>query len=274
MIKASIFNAVNFSDDFNRESEHFDPWLQRAKNFLSSSVAGEVFLSFKYTPAVMPETAPAGLLALYSDSGFFDTIASARVVELDDCLIYFFDPVSLIDSDNGFLLFSIIGVNDVLYSEKVNFVIASELSEKGIVKIQAYNNDETQGYISEDYPAAGFFKFSKFSCYLFGNEKTEYNYSYGKKMILDSEIFIKTRLTFVGLSMYQQNLLKILCNCQNLLINGVGYCLVSDFTEKNKSEENEICDLQAEFVEIDQEFFKAGSPAVASDLRIRNLFMK
>ena len=74
--------------------------------------------------------------------------------------------------------------------------------------------------------------------------------------------------------MYRQNLLKWLCNCQTLTIDGVGYCIVSDFTEKNKDENSEICDLQADFLEVDGAMTLIGAASTPSPIRNNNLFIK
>jgi hypothetical protein len=68
--------------------------------------------------------------------------------------------------------------------------------------------------------------------------------------------------------MYQQNLLKWLCNCQNVSIDGVSYQLISDFTELEKDENSEICSLKADFVEVTQSFF--ASPALSMPKNVFN----
>jgi len=119
----------------------------------------------------------------------------------------------------------------------------------------------------------GFFQVSELNNKIHGVEKVEYSYSYGRKKILSAENFIKTRFTFLNLSMYQQNLLKWLCNCETLTINGVSYQLITDFTERNKDDLNEVCDLQADFIEVSQSFAIAGSSEKASSIAPNNLFM-
>jgi len=73
--------------------------------------------------------------------------------------------------------------------------------------------------------------------------------------------------------MYRQNLLKWICKCQTLTINGVAHYLVSDFVEKNKDENNEICDLQAEFVPVTQSNAITGATEAPSAIKPTNLFM-
>jgi hypothetical protein len=165
------------------------------------------------------------------------------------------------------------GYDDIIFSEECDFTPANDIIPTEIVKIIAYNNDDTHGYIDVTYPAVGFFEVSELNKNVFGTNKVEYAYSYGRKKILNAENFIKTRITFLNLSMYQRNLLQALCNCENLLINGVAYYLVSDFTEVNKNEENEIWDLSAEFVTVaDPTFFAVGASEMPGKINQENLF--
>ena len=89
---------------------------------------------------------------------------------------------------------------------------------------------------------------------------------------MSSENNIAKRITFVNLSMYQQNLLKWLCNCENLFIDGVKYELISDFTELLADENSEIKDLRADFVEAEQSFFATGS-SLAPKKQAENFFL-
>jgi hypothetical protein len=272
MIKPAKHNAINFSDDFNRESIFFSPELQRSENILSYCAG---YLSFSFTPSSMPESVPTATLTSHFINGLADTsYIHDYVIELTDSYIYFFRLFNEYPVGIRRMSIYIVGYEDEpIYSELTNILSALSLAENGIVTLVAYNNDNTHGYLNETYPACGFFQFSEFNCQVFGNEKVVFNYAYGRKKILSSENYIKTRLTFCNLSMYQQNLLKWLCNCENLTINGVAYCLVSDFIEKNKDELNEICDLQAEFIEVDNSFFATGADSVSSIIKPSNLFM-
>jgi hypothetical protein len=270
MIKSAIFNAINFSDDFSRESKYFDTFLQRNQSILSTATA---YLSFYFEPDEMPEAEPTGTIYFSNAKG---TVLFSRpadhVIELEDGYIYFFSLSTLTAiPDHFYVKFS--DSDEIIYSEKCRYVATADLYKENILTIIASNNDDRYGYVST-YPACGFFEFSEFNCRLFGNQKTIYNYSFGRQKILSSENFIKTRLTFVNLSMYQQNLLKTLCNCENVSINGVNYYLVSDFTELNKSEDNEICDLQAEFARVDQSFFMDGSNSMPGNLKPKDLFFR
>ena len=95
-----------------------------------------------------------------------------------------------------------------------------------------------------------------------------------EKKILSSENNIAKRLTFVNLSMYQQNLLKWLCNCENLLIDGVQYELISDFTELLSDENSEVKDLRADFIPTNQSFFGNGSGIAPQNVFPTEFFMK
>lgn len=270
MLKPAIHNAINFSNDFNRESNFFDPDLQRVKNIASHS-GGCLF--FEFTPAKMPASAPNATLKMNFSDGTSISQIQTTVLEFDDHYIYVFLMLNTLYQLDFYYYLTVAGYYDILYSEQCRFYASANLETEKIISLVAYNNDSTHGYISETYPATGFFQYSEFSNRVFGNEKVEYAYSYGRRKILSSENFIKTRLTFVNLSMYQQNLLKWLCNCENLYINDTAYYLVSDFTEKNKSDDNEICDLQAEFIPVNQSFFATGASETPGKLTKDNLFM-
>jgi hypothetical protein len=272
MIKPSIYNALNFSNDFNRESKFFDAKLQRVKNIFSLA---DAYLSFYFKPSAMPEgAAPTATLTVDFNDGTVTT-GSSGVLTLTDGYIYFFEMAFNYSVERfGVFRLTMDGYDDIIFSEISKFIPAADLVTESIVKIIAYNNDATHGYLTSTYPACAFFEVSKLNENVFGNSKVEYKYSYGRVKILNSENYIKTRLTFNNLSMYQQNLLKFLCNCENLTIDGVGYYLASEFTEKNKNEENEICDLQADFVLIsDPTFFATGAAEMPGAIDPTNLFI-
>ncbi len=290
MIKPSIFNAINFTDDFNRESKYFDPKLQRQSNLVS--IVANTFLSFSYKPDTMPTATPAPLLRIYWNGGASSTAASPTIItELTDSYIFTFNLSAVIglaivadaeafskNEDCYFLAYTQVDAETdyhYVYSEICTFVPAANLTSESIATIIAYNNDLTHGFLNSTYPSCGFFEFSELNSNVFGNSKVEYAYSYGRRKILNSENFIKTRITFHNLSMYQQNLLKTLCNCENVFINSVQYYLVSDFTEKNKSDDSEICDLTAEFVPVESPtFFAVGASETPSAIKPTNLFMR
>ena len=269
MITAPSYNCIDFTSDFARESKFFDASLQRKKGLISQC---EAYLSFEFTPDTMPEAAPQAVLTFFNDNGSEDSINHEDVIELTSSFIYFFDFSTLIVEGEGYLRLQITGYDDVVFSERCEFINNANLAAREIVTVIASNNDDRHGYIS-DYPTCGFFEVHGLNGDQFGNSKVEYSYSYGRKKTLSSENFIKKRLTFIGLSMYQQNLIKWLCNCENLTIDGVSYCLVSDFTEKLKDENNEICDLQAEFVPVVANQFTTSSTSAPTRITPSNLFI-
>jgi hypothetical protein len=92
-------------------------------------------------------------------------------------------------------------------------------------------------------------------------------------MILSSENQIIKRLTFLDLTMYNQNILKWLCNCENLFIDGVQYNLISDFMELAKDENSEICSLRADFIEANQSFFAKPATQLPTDVFPNQFFI-
>lgn len=282
MIKPSIFNAVNFSPDFNRESKFFDASLQRKKDLLSDA-NNYARLAFFFKPDSMPAGVPVATLTMVDGSGGTTAKTSDYSIALTDGYIYFFGIAGMTLGPTYpfecYFYLKITGYNDILFSERCKYYPAEVITgyksaiSENIVMVTAYNNDFTHGYVNSIYQTCGFFQISELNNKVFGVDKVEYSYSYGRKKILNAENHIKTRITFCNLSMYQQNLLKTLCNCENLTINGIGYYLVSDFTEIDKNEENEICSLRADFIEIaDTTFFGEGATEMPTDLDIKNLF--
>lgn len=273
MIKPAPYNAIDFSESFSRKSIFFDPSLQRVKNLLSSTTG---VLSFYFAPGgAMPESAPNMTLTALKSDGTHVYMTQTNVIEFTNYYIYRFSIQSLgLTAGQFYCDVQVAGYTDVIYSEWFEYVDNSELIDRNIVRLIAYNNDETRGYLTNTYPATAFFQVSELNNKEFGNSKTEYVGDYGVKILLDSENYIKTRYTFVGLSMYQRNLLKWLCNCQVFSINGTALSLISDFTEKSKDENNEIFDLQADFVEVAQSFFITGSGDTPNSIDQTNLFVR
>lgn len=270
MIKPLIFNGVNFSDDFNRESRFFNPKLQRVKNIISPISGG--YLGFEYTPSVMPETTPAATMYFIKEDGSVSySQPSSHTTELTDRFI-FFCHMNVVPVDVDSMYFKVDDTTEIIHSEKVRFVAAADLAENSIVKIIAYNNDDRFGYCST-YPAFGFFEVSELDRDKIGKDLTTYQYSYGRSKVLKPEIWFKKSLLFHNLSMFQKNALDILCSLQNKTINGVSVSLASEFTEENKDPLNEICNMRAEFVTTAQSFTIIGSTGVASQITPTDLFM-
>ena len=270
MINTFPYNCLNFSNDFNRESKYFNPQLQRGLNLIASPLSG--YLSFEFIPSVMPESAPTAVLHINS-SVQSNSRSHDSVVTLADRYIYFFTITGISVSDEIDAYVTINGYTDIIQAEKFECVAIASLPARKIISLVGYNPDDTYGYFGSTHPICGLFEYSELNSRMFGNEQTEYNYSYGRKKILSSENFIKTRITFVNLTMYRQNLLKWLCKCQTLTINGVAHYLVSDFVEKNKDENNEICDLQADFVPVAQSNAITGATEAPGAIKPTNLFM-
>ena len=270
MINTFPYNCLNFSNDFNRESKYFENQLQRGLNLIASPLPG--YLSFEFIPSVMPGTAPTAFLYINS-SIQSNTRTHDSVVTLLDRYIYFFSITGITVSDEIDAYVTVDGYSDIIHAEKFECVAVASLQERNIITLVGYNADDTYGYFGSTHPICGLFEYSDLNSRMFGNDQTEYNYSYGRKKILGSENFIKTRITFVNLTMYRQNLLKWLCKCQTLNINGVAHYLVSDFVEKNKDENNEIFDLQAEFVPVAQSNAITGASEAPRAIKLTNLFM-
>lgn len=268
------YNGINFSYDINRESEKYDFDAQRLKNTIKRD--GEI----KYLSFLSNQTDPLISATLTAKSDGVDVVIySDSEVEVTDGLLIFFKILTntLNLSNNTYFQLDVVtegGGTDTIYSEC--FIVKNFIgpTDNEICHITAFNNDARHGYLTYAYPAFGFFKFSKLNSDIFINKKTEYEYSYGRKKILSSENNIAKRITFVNLSMYQQNLLKWLCNCENLFIDGVKYELISDFTELLADENSEIKDLRADFVEAEQSFFATGSQTAPTNVFTGEFFMK
>jgi len=275
MIKPSIFNAINFTDDFNRESKYYDAKRQRVKNIISST-ATDCFLTFVFKPSTMPVGAdPVATLTSHWKNGDTRTLDHANVVKLTDMYVYYFEMTNYYLKD-GEVYFdvTVAGYDDIIYSEICDFVLSSDFVSRNIVQIIAYNNNNNRGYVDVTYPACMFIEVSDFNCNEVQENKTEYKYSFGRSEILDNEIYIKKKMTFINPSMYQRNLLKILCGLQNKTINGIEYCLVGDFVDVQRNDGSEIWDLEANFVlKADPTFYATGATQAPSSIDPTNLFI-
>lgn len=270
MIKPSKYNGINFSYDFTRESERYNFDLQRKMGVLP--ITGFKYLSFyiDFEPTIDP------VLNLIDGltGEIVEVIAQSSTIDLTSAYIYFFEVTSLhLNSlTSSTARFSLKLTEGTIYSDIYKVVSATYFQENEICSIIASNNDNRHGYLTNQ--AFGFFKFSKLNSDIFINKKTEYEYSYGRRKILSSENNIGKRFTFLDLTMYQQNLLKWLCNTENLFINGVKYELISDFTELLSDGNSEIKDLRADFVEVEQSFFATGSQTAPTNVFTGEFFMK
>jgi hypothetical protein len=193
----------------------------------------------------------------------------------DQFLLYFKIPANALNIGSD-VYFSVSSEADdgsitAIYSELYTIQSNDFLNANAIHKLTAYNNDNRHGYLTNQ--TFGYFRIEGYWSDIFINNKVEYSYSYGRKMILSSENQIIKRLTFLDLTMYNQNLLKWLCNCENLFIDGVRYNLISDFTELARDENSEICSLRADFVEVNQSFFAQPSMQVPTDVFPNQFFV-
>jgi hypothetical protein len=264
MIKAAKYNGINFSDDFNRESDLINYDNQRNIQIVEC-ISQPIHLSF------FSDTSDEPVLIVHYFNRSNEYFYPLPTLAVSGGFVHTFE----VNYVAGIAYLGLLNFDsEIIYSEICNFVTNDYLVNNNISKIIAYNNDATHGYNTSDYPAFGFFKKSELNRDFFINETTEYEYSYGRKMVLGSENQIAKRFTFHNLSMYQQNLLKWLCKCENLYIDGVGYQLVSDFTELLKDENTEICDLRADFVEADQSFFSSGASKAPTNVFQKAFFMK
>ena len=263
MIYPAKYNGINFSYDITRESQKYNFDNQRGKAILNRDIEPR-YLCFFYDSIVVPEIIE---MTIESDAGSFQLSPFGSTI-LPDGILYRFAIHLNYPYAEDYQAILQIG-SDLIYSEVFCGRSTEYLTENEICHIKAFNNDARHGYVTDVHPAFGFFKFSKFKSDIFLNKKTEYEYSYSRKKILSSENQIGKRFTFQDLTMYQQNLLKWLCNCENLSIDGIEYQLISDFTEVLSDENSEIMDLRADFVEANQSFFS--KPAIT---RARNIFTK
>lgn len=272
MIYTAIHNAINMTSDFNRVSEFFNPQLQRGKNILSSASA---YLVVKFVPDTMPGSAPDASLKVMQGATALVTVTKSADVELTDSYVYFF-ALSFFGSVNPGtynLLIEVGGYTDKMYSEFFEYIPTADLISNSVATIIASNSDDLYGYLSTSHPACGFFKFSELNCNDLGADKTTYDYSYGRSIVLEPENYLKKRFTFHNLTMYQRNLLKFLCNTQGFSINGITYCKQPEFTEESKDNSNEKFSLSAEFTPIDNVLFVAGATSAPTRLDPINLFM-
>ena len=269
MIRPAFWNGIDFSGNFNRENSLFNFEAQRVKNILPVATLGT--LCFEVYSST------SNFLEIYDFN--FNTAYSSlpkEIISIGSTYLVFYE---IYEEDqqlnNGsYIYFVVNSGTSRLYSEIYRVKSPAYLTENRIAKLTAYNNDARRGFATSVNPAFGFFQTTGFNEDVFVNTKTEYEYSYNRKKILSSENNIAKRITFVNLSMYQQNLLKWLCNCENLLIDGVQYELISDFTELLSDENSEVKDLRADFIPTNQSFFGNGSTTPPKNVFPTEFFMK
>jgi hypothetical protein len=269
MIYPAKYNGINFSYDFTRQSNHLNFDLQRVKNVLPNQSL--FYLSF------LVDFDFSNILTVHDvTKNTIRNLNPESTIQLgDQYVVYFLIPGSVLNiGSDVYLSASSTDDEDTItsiYSELYTIKSSDYLAANAIHKVTAYNNDNRHGYLTNQ--AFGFFKIEGYWSDIFVNNKVEYAYSYGRKMILSSENQIIKRLTFLDLTMYNQNLLKWLCNCENLFIDGIQYNLISDFTELGKDDNSEICSLRADFVEVNQSFFAQPSTQLPTDVFPNQFFM-
>ena len=256
MIYPAKYNGINFSYDFTRESQLYNFDNQRLKNIL-------LFKELKYLSFfVDSELRDAPVLNIICErTGVSVSVANSSITDFGDNYICFykitttnlFHVITAGFLGNTNVSFSLESSDDKICSEIYTLKSNAYLSEKNICEITASNKDDRHGYLSGGI--FGFFKHSILKSDIFVNKTVNYEYSYSRKKILSSENQIAKRFTFQDLTMYNQNLLKWICHCENLYIDGVSYQLISDFTELESDLNSEIMNLQADFVEVNQSFF-------------------
>jgi hypothetical protein len=268
MIYPAKYNGVDFSGNFARESNRYDFDSQRIRNVLPSKSI--YYLSFRVAdPIIDIASATLKVISSVGSHTVPTTQRTNEAVNFDYNVYYSLTAADLPIGEDVCFVFS---CDDyVIYSEIYHIVAQNKLSDLEICTVTASNDDNKHGYLQKR--AFGFFKISKFKSDIFLNSKVEYKYSYSRNKILKSENQIGKRFTFLDLTMYNANLLKWLCNCENLFIDGVQYQLISDFTELETDDNTETMSLRADFVEYTQSFFSGSSDKLPSAPFANEFFM-
>lgn len=267
MIQPAKYNGINFSYDFTRESLKYKFDNQRRKCLLNRN--SEIkYLSFIYVGPVEPAAATLTAKSI----GNADVVYNfdSQIDLITEFIVFFKLATDTLPVSDA-VVFELDIEGEKLTSEICQIVDDSYVLQHEICELAAYNNDNRHGYLVNQ--AFGFFNYSKLKSDIFLTEKIEYEYSYSRKKILRAENQIAKRFIFHDLSMYQANLLKWLCNCENLSIDGISYQLISDFTEIESDANSEILSLQADFVEVYQSFFGEGSTKHPTDIFTNNFYM-
>jgi hypothetical protein len=267
MIQSAKHNGVNFSENINRNSSLYNFEAQRLKGYINRDKAMSLCFFSDTAETVAPSLKCVGDTTV--------TITTHTKIALGSGFVYFITiPQNALQAADStvYFKFSVNGLS--IFSEFYDIQDAAFFEANSILTIKAYNDDNRHGYLNETYPAFGNFKHSVLKSDIFLTTKVEYEYSYSRKKILSAENQIAKRLVFHDLTMYQQNLLKWLCNTENLYLNGEKYQLVSEFTELESDVNTEIMSLQADFVETEQAFFGASASTHPSNVFNSNFFIK
>lgn len=267
MIYPAKYNGINFSYGFTRESQRFNFDGSRLKHLIPK--VNFKYLSFFATEVVDEELVSLTIISELGETEInpTHTIAGANTGEW----YFYFEVLStqIITRTTVFFKMWVSGC-DPIYSELCQILNTVTIENNEIAHLIASNDDDRHGFLSRE--AFGFFKFSIFKSDIFVNKAVTYEQSYSRKKVLSSENQIAKRFTFYDLTMYQQNLLKWLCNCENLSINGVNYQLISDFSELENDENTEIKSLRADFVESEPSFFANPSTVVPKNVFPNSFF--
>jgi hypothetical protein len=260
-IYPSQYNAIDFSkrkDDSNR-----------VKNVLPS--AGFRYISF-FGAGVVDETTAKITIHGSTATDVFASIAEDGANAGEWYFYFEFDTelTSYLDEDVYFSA-SVDGVS--IYSEYYTIRSNEWMEANNWVTVLALNSDDRHGFLSRESTA--FFKTSpKINDDFFINEEVVYEYSYNRKRILSSENSKAKRYTFEDLTLYNQILLRWLCKCETLAINGDEMQQISDFTEILADEKSEIKSLRADFVFETVDFFDNGETDAPSNIFTKQFFTK
>lgn len=266
MIQSPPYNGINFSGDFARTGKYdFDS--QRVKSVLPK--AGFRYVSFFCTGVV------DHIFAKMTKHGATDVeIMPSIVVEgenVGDWYFYFeFSGTEFVENEDCYFSFEVDGPR--IYSEIYTIRSNEWLTANDWCMVVAFNADDRHGFLSRETTA--FFHRSIFNADTFINKEVVYEYSYNRKKILSSENSIAKKITFHDLSMYNRNLLKWLCKCETLFIDGVSYQLISDWTELETDPSSEVKSLQADFIQSTQTFFADGVSTPPTNVFAKQFFTK
>jgi hypothetical protein len=185
MIYPAKYNGIDFSYDFTRKSYrlNFDP--QRSKNVLPAQDIAYLFF--------WDDSNTGNELTVHDvthNQTHNETPISITPVGSRYLVIYMIHATNL--GANSDIYFSISSTNNdstisTIYSELYTIKSVDYLASYSIHKVTAYNNDNRHGYLNNQTQAFGYFTIDGYWTDIFVNNKVEYSYSYGRKMILSSE---------------------------------------------------------------------------------------
>jgi hypothetical protein len=262
MITAAKHNGIDFSTNKDRANNLTDLNLQRLRSVIPIGV--EIAHLVFESDSIVDNPS----FAVFGDATIIAT--QAEKITLTGSFVYIYKFTVTVGTPGDDVYFSFTDGESRVYSELCTLRSSEWMAENGYNLVTGANADNRHGFITKE--AFGYFKFSELATDIFLNEKKEYDYSYSRKKILSSENQIGKRLTFENLNMYNQILLKWLCNCEILTINGYSYQLISDITDLMADENSEIKDLRADFVEVTQSFFNRASNQSPLNTFTKNFF--